>query len=76
MLGLTALIASSTALFATTTGFSFADLVTWAGSILLLMLGAGLGLVNAMLPWVIALIVFGVIIGLIYKGMRFLHILR
>jgi len=70
------LIASSTAYFAATTGFSFGDLVEWAGSILLTVLGMGLGLVNAMLGWILAIIVISVIVGLIYHGLRWLHILR
>lgn len=70
------LIASSTALFEATTGFSFLDLVAWAGSIIKTVLGMGLGLVDAILPWVIALIVISVIIGLIYHALKFLHILR
>lgn len=70
------LIATSSALFLNTTGFAFADLVVWAGNNIKLMLGMGLGLVDAMLPWIIALVVIGVIIGLIYKGLRLLHFVR
>lgn len=70
------LISTSTALFAATTGFSFDDLVDWAGDILLTILGMGLGVVNAILPWVIAIIVISVIVGLIYHGLKWLHILR
>lgn len=70
------IIASSTAAFEATTGFSFSDLVEWAGDILVQILGMGLGLVNAILPWVIAIIVISVIVGLIYHGLRWLHILR
>lgn len=70
------LIASSTAQFESTTGFPFEDLVQWAGDILMTILGMGLGLVDAMLPWIIAIIVISVIIGLIYHGMKWLHILR
>lgn len=70
------IIASSTALFEATTGFAFTDLVEWAGGILVQILGMGLGLVNAILPWVIAIVVISVIVGLIYHGLRWLHILR
>jgi len=71
-----ALIATSSALFLATTGFSYADLVTWAGSVLLLILGGGLGLVNALIGWIIAIIIITVIVRLIYHGLRWLHILR
>jgi len=70
------LIATSSALFLATTGFSYGDLVTWAGSVLLVILGGGLGLVNALLGWVIALIIISVIVRLIYHGLRWLHIFR
>lgn len=70
------LIATSSALFESTTGFAFNDLIDWAGDILLTILGMGLGLVDAMLPWIIAIIVISVIVGLIYHGLKWLHILR
>jgi len=70
------IIASSSALFEATTGFDFDALVDWAGDILLTILGMGLGLVNAMLGWIIAIIVISVIVGLIYHGLKWLHILR
>ena len=71
-----ALIASSSALFLATTGFSYSDLVTWAGSIILEVLGGGLGLVNAMIGWIIAIVIVSVIVGLIYHALKWLHILR
>lgn len=70
------LIASSSALFQSTTGFTYADLVTWAGGILKTILGGGLGLVNSMLGWVIAIVIITVIVRLIYHGLRWLHIMR
>lgn len=70
------LIASSSALFEATTGFEYADLVTWAGDQLMIILGGGLGLVNALIGWIIAIIIITVIVRLIYHGLRWLHILR
>jgi membrane protein insertase Oxa1/YidC/SpoIIIJ len=71
-----ALIAYSSALFKATTGFAYSDLVTWAGSILTQILGGGLGLVNALIGWIIAIIIITVIVRLIYHGLRWLHILK
>lgn len=71
-----ALIASSSALFLATTGFTYANLVEWAGDIILLILGGGLGLVNATIGWIIAIAIVSVIIGLIYHGLKWLHIIR
>lgn len=73
---MTPLIASSTTLFTATTGFAYSDLVTWAGNIVKLILGMGLGLVDSMLGWILALIAISVIIGLIYHAFKFFHILR
>lgn len=71
-----ALIASSSALFEATTGFEYADLVSWAGDVLKTILGGGLGLVNALIGWIIALIIITVIVKLIFHGLRWLHVLR
>lgn len=70
------LISSSSAAFEATTGFAYADLVDWAGGILLQILGGGLGLVNALISWIIAIIIITVIVRLIYHGLRWLHIVR
>jgi len=70
------LIASSSALFLATTGFNYSDLVSWVGVILLQILGGGLGLVNATIGWIIAIIIITVIVRLLYHGLRWLHILR
>lgn len=71
-----ALIASSSAAFEATTGFTYDSLVEWAGEILLQILGGGLGLVNALIGWIIAIIIITVIVKLIFHGLRWLHILR
>jgi len=70
------IISDASALFQTTTGFEYADLVTWAGDILKQILGGGLGLVDAIIGWIIAIIVITVIVRLIFHGLRFLHILK
>lgn len=62
--------------FLSTTGFSMTDLVTKVGTWIKMFLGGGLGLVDSLIGWIIALIIFSVIIALIYKAMRFLHILH
>ena len=74
--GLDTLISDASTSFSTTTGFAFADLVTWAGDILKQILGGGLGLVDALIGWIIALIIISVIIKLIFHGMKWLHIVR
>jgi len=72
---MSALIASSSALFLATTGFTYASLITWAGNDILLILGGGLGLIDALIGWIIALAIITLVIHLIFRGLRFLHIL-
>jgi len=62
--------------FTAETGWPFSDLVTKVGTWIVQILGGGLGLVDALIGWVIALVIISVIIHLIFKGLRFLHILR
>jgi len=73
---LDSLISTASTSFASTTGFGWDALVTWAGSIMKLVLGASLGLVDSMLQWIIAIVIISAIIGLIYHALRWLHILR
>lgn len=74
--GLSTMVSDAGTQFSTTTGFTYADLVTKVGDWLKMFLGGGLGLVDALIGWIIALIIFGIIVSLIFKAMRFLHILR
>ncbi len=73
---MTTIISDASTLFSTTTGFDYADLVTWAGDILKQILGGGLGLVDALIGWIIAIIIITVVVRLIFHGLRWLHILR
>lgn len=69
------LITDATTLFDTTTGFGLTDLVGWAGGILKMLLGAGLGLLESLMPWIIALLIIFGIVHLVRKGFGFFHIL-
>jgi len=73
---MTELIATSSALFTSMTGFAYADLVAWAGNVLKLILGGGLGLVDALIGWIIAIVIITVVVRLIFHGLRWLHVLR
>jgi len=52
------------------------DVVGYVGTKINLLLGGGLGLVDATIGWIMAIIVVTIILGLIYKGLRFFGILR
>jgi len=65
------MINTATSTFLTTTGFSFADVVDWMSDLLKLVIGSGLGLLNAMLPWIIALVVISAIVYFLFRAFRF-----
>lgn len=67
---------SALAGFLSATSFPVSDTVTWSGAKLLSILGGGLGLVNALMGWIVAIIIITVIVRLIFHGLRWLHILR
>ncbi len=71
---MTALIATAEAGFASTTGFSMGDLVTWTGTNLLdLFIGSGVALLYELRYWIIALVV---IAGIIYFSFRAFQFFR
>ncbi len=66
-----AIVAAANASFASTTGFSLASVVSWMGGIILLFIGSGLAVLDAMKVWIVALIAIGVVIFFVFKGLRF-----
>jgi hypothetical protein len=65
------MISTATSTFATTTGFSFSDVVAFMATQAKLVIGSGLGLLEALLPWIIALAVIGAIVYFLYRAFRF-----
>jgi hypothetical protein len=65
------MINTATSTFETTTGFTFSDVVSWMADLLKLVIGSGLGLLNAMLPWIIALVVISAIVYFLFRAFRF-----
>jgi len=70
------LINNASTTFNAATGFDMFHVVEWAGDKVLLLLGGGLGLVDATIGWIMAVIIISIILGLVYKGLRFFGILR
>ena len=66
-----ALIASSTAGFNTAFGFNFADVTSFMATWLLDIIGAGLGVLQQLLPYIIGLAVIGAIVYFLYRAFRF-----
>jgi len=70
------LISNASTTFYNATGFDQNAVVLWVGEKVKLLLGGGLGLVDATIGWIMAIIIVSIILGLIYKGLRFFGILR
>jgi len=57
------IIANATSTFQQTTGFSLDSVITWASDHLFkVVLGSGLGLLDAMLSWIIAIVLIGAVV--------------
>ncbi len=66
------LIASSTAGFAATTGFSIGDVVTWAGDNLIkLFIGSGLAVLYELRYWIVALIIIAAVVYFSFRAFQF-----
>jgi hypothetical protein len=65
------LIGTATTTFQTTTGVSYSDVVAFMATQLKLVLGSGLGLLQALMPWIIALVVIGAVVYFVYRAFRF-----
>lgn len=66
------IIGAATSTFQTTTGFSFSDVVTWVGDNLIkLFIGSGVGVLDALKGWIVALVVIGAIVYFAYRAFRF-----
>lgn len=62
---------SATSTFATATGIEYTELTAWSGSMIAMVLGSGLGVLSALMPWIIAIMVVMGIVGFLYAGFRF-----
>ena len=65
------LISNATTTFETTTGVTYDNVVSFIATQLKLVLGSGLGLLQALMPWIIALVVIGAIVYFLYRAFRF-----
>jgi len=68
---LDAIIATATSTFNTTTGFELSAVIAWMKTQLLLVLGTGLAVLQALIPYILALAVVAAIVYFLYKAFRF-----
>lgn len=65
------IIASSTAGFLTAFGFSLTDIIDFMKTWLLYIIGAGLGILQALMPYIVGLAVISAIVYFLYRAFRF-----
>lgn len=66
-----ALIASSSAQFTTSFGITWVEVVTYMKTLLLTIIGAGLGVLQALMPYIIGLAVISAIVYFLYRAFKF-----
>jgi hypothetical protein len=66
------LITTAESGFSSTTGFSVASVVTWAGDNLIkLFIGSGLSVLYELRYWIVALVIIGAVVYFAYRAFRF-----
>lgn len=65
------IISNASTTFTATTGFGLDSVVDFMGDQMLLILGTGLGVLEALLPWIVALAAISGIIYLLYRAFKF-----
>jgi len=68
---MSAIIATSTAGFLTAFGFSLTEVIDFMETWLLYIIGAGLGVLQALMPYIVGLAVISAIIYFLYRAFRF-----
>lgn len=65
------IIDNATSTFNTTTGFELSSVVDFMSSQIALVIGTGLGVLQSLLPWIVALVAIGAVVYLLYRAFRF-----
>lgn len=64
-------IATASSTFSSAMGFGWGEVVAYMKTLLLLVIGSGLGLLQTLLPYIIALIVISAIVYFLYRAFQF-----
>ncbi len=70
-LSMDTIIANASSTFTGAVGFNWSDVTTFMKSLLLLVIGSGLGLLETLLPYIIALVTISAIVYFLYRAFRF-----
>ena len=65
------IIATASSTFSTSLGFGWSDVVAFMKAQLLLIIGSGLGLLETLLPYIVALVIISSIVYFIYRAFQF-----
>ena len=65
------IIAAASSTFSTSLGFGWSDVVAFMKAQLLLIIGSGLGLLETLLPYIVALVIISAIVYFIYRAFQF-----
>jgi len=65
------IIATATSTFASTTGFELSAVVDWMGNLAKLVIGTGLGVLEELMPWILAIIVIAAVVYFLYRAFKF-----
>ena len=65
------IIATASSTFSTSLGFGWSDVVAFMKAQLLLIIGSGLGLLETLLPYIVALVIISAIVYFIYRAFQF-----
>lgn len=65
------IISTASTTFSNAVGFNWSDVVLFMKQLLLLIVGSGLGLLETLLPYIIALVTISAIVYFIYRAFRF-----
>ena len=65
------IIANASTTFSTALGFNWSDVVSYMSSLLSLVLGTGLGLLQQLMPYIVGLVFIGAVVYFVYRAFRF-----
>jgi len=65
------IIGTATSTFNTTTGFELQTVVDFLKDQILLIVGTGLGVLQELMPWIVALAAIGAVVYMLYRAFKF-----
>lgn len=65
------IIDNASTTFTSSVGFNWGEVITFMKDLLLLVIGTGLGILQSLLPYIVALVAIGAIVYFLYRAFRF-----